>query len=57
MSRRQTVGTAIRLPALLADTLRVAAAVEGKTVSAVLREAAEAWLAARGRWPPMAGPG
>lgn len=48
-------GTALRLPVPLVEALRAAAEAEGKTLAGVLREAAEAWLAARGRWPPKVG--
>lgn len=55
MTRPPLRGTSIRLPLPLVESLRAAAEAEGKTVSTVLREAAEAWLTARGRWPPKIG--
>lgn len=43
----------IRLPRVLLRAVQAAAAAEGKGIGQVAREAIEAWLRARGRWPPV----
>ena len=53
--RSDAPSTALRLPVPLVEALRATADAEGKTLAGVLREAAEAWLKERGRWPPKVG--
>lgn len=55
MTRQPLPGFSVRLPPPLMEALRAAADAEGKTLATVLREAAEAWLKERGRWPPRVG--